>query len=207
MSRHASRVSLATALRDHARARNSLDKALRLAGSADALEQAVIYGSFGRFLRRRGEWRAVRARLEDARDRFQALGATPFLAACNDELAACGVAPKAAGVATDDLTPQETGHRANGVPETRKPRGCPRARPQRQDHGHHLHQARRAFASPARHKAGPNSRLSGVLRSTALSGVGQHPDVEPAIPRPFRNGESPAAEPGCLPGVPAAASP
>ena len=99
---------LATALRDHARARMSFERALELAPHADALEQAVLCTSYGRFLRRRGERRAARAQLEDARDRLQALGATPFIAACIDELAACGVTAHAARPsAMDDLTPQE----------------------------------------------------------------------------------------------------
>ena len=68
----------------------------------------MIRASYGRFLRRRGEVRSARGRLEEATDRFRSLGATPFLQACYEELAACGgstdVSPPSD---VDGLTPQE----------------------------------------------------------------------------------------------------
>ena len=93
---------LATARREHTQARASFDEALRLDDAADALEQGLIRASYGRLLRRRGERRAARTHLEDASDRFRALGATPFVDACAEELAA-------SGVASDDSRPPEVG--------------------------------------------------------------------------------------------------
>ena len=99
---------LATALRDHTRARRSFQRGLELSESADALEQGLIRASYGRFLRRRGERRAARTQFEDALERFRALGAVPFAEACTEELIACGVPAEATPPSvTDDLTPQE----------------------------------------------------------------------------------------------------
>jgi DNA-binding CsgD family transcriptional regulator len=99
---------LATALRDHTRARRAFVTALELGGAADALEQGLIRASYGRFLRRRGERRAARMQLEEAIVRFRALGAAPFIEACQEELVACGgTASVAPASLTDGLTPQE----------------------------------------------------------------------------------------------------
>ena len=99
---------LATARREHTRARASFDEALRLDDAADALEQGLIRASYGRLLRRRGERRAARAHLEDASDRFRALGATPFVDACAEELGANGVPSDSSTPSeVDGLTPQE----------------------------------------------------------------------------------------------------
>jgi len=99
---------LATARREHSRARASFGEALRLSDAASALEQGMIRASYGRFLRRRGERRAARAELEAASERFRALGATPLLEAYADELAACGVGSDATTPSvTEGLTPQE----------------------------------------------------------------------------------------------------
>ena len=102
------RGELATASREHAVARAAFEEALQLGDAADVVEQAMIRASYGRFLRRRGEVRSARGRLEEATDRFRSLGATPFLQACYEELAACGgstdVSPPSD---VDGLTPQE----------------------------------------------------------------------------------------------------
>jgi DNA-binding CsgD family transcriptional regulator len=99
---------LATARREHARARSAFEEALQLGDASDALEQARVRASYGRFLRRRGERRAARLQLETASGRFLRLGAAPFLSACNEELAACGVsAVPSATDESDRLTPQE----------------------------------------------------------------------------------------------------
>jgi ATP/maltotriose-dependent transcriptional regulator MalT len=99
---------LATARREHSGARTAFEEALRLGDGADALEQAVVRASYGRFLRRRGERRAARTQLEAAVERFRRLGAAPFVNSCVEELAACGVAADASvPEASDGLTPQE----------------------------------------------------------------------------------------------------
>jgi len=99
---------LATARREHTRARTSFEQALRLGDAPDALEQGLNRASYGRFLRRRGERRAARTQLEAADARFRALGATPFIEACADELAACGGATDASKPPdVEGLTPQE----------------------------------------------------------------------------------------------------
>ena len=102
------RGELSTTLRQHDRARASFEEALRLGDTADALEQALIRASYGRFLRRRGERRAARDRLEDATGRFRALGATPFLQGCSEELAALGVSTESSvPPGLEGLTSQE----------------------------------------------------------------------------------------------------
>lgn len=102
------RGELATARREHSRARSAFEDALRLGDAADALEQAVVRASYGRFLRRRGERRAARTQLEAAVERFRRLGAAPFVNTCVEELAACGGSADASmPEAADGLTPQE----------------------------------------------------------------------------------------------------
>lgn len=103
------RGELATARREHAEARERFEEALAVgAGAVDALEAGLVLTSYGRFLRRRGERRAAQERLGAAREMFLALGATPFVARCDEELAATGLAPMpAAPAATTLLTPQE----------------------------------------------------------------------------------------------------
>jgi ATP/maltotriose-dependent transcriptional regulator MalT len=99
---------LATSLRDHTEARAAFEEAVALSERAESLEWAAIRSSYGRFLRRRGERRSARAQLQAAYDRFHALGATPYLQVCAEELAACGATPDAGPpTALDDLTPQE----------------------------------------------------------------------------------------------------
>jgi DNA-binding CsgD family transcriptional regulator len=99
---------LGTARRDHAAARVAFEEALHLGDAVDVLEQGMVRASYGRFLRRRGEVRRARDQLQDAADRFRVTGSAPFLAACQEELAACGGTveeplPKDVG----GLTPQE----------------------------------------------------------------------------------------------------
>ena len=102
------RGDIATARRDHAAARSAFEDGLLLGDAADVLEQGLLRTAYGRFLRRRGEVRAARAQLEDAAARFRALGATPFLDGCNEELAACGgTSDPSLPRDVDELTPQE----------------------------------------------------------------------------------------------------
>ena len=71
-------------------------------------EQGRIELTQGQVLRRAGERRAAAATLVAAQGRFSALGAQPALQRCENELAACGLAPSARK--TRDyraLTPQE----------------------------------------------------------------------------------------------------
>jgi DNA-binding CsgD family transcriptional regulator len=103
------RGELHTARRGHRAARDAFEEALSVGGrAADALEQAMVRLSFGRFLRRRGERRKATLQLQDARQRFLVLGAAPFVERCDEELAACGEHPAAATApVTARLTPQE----------------------------------------------------------------------------------------------------
>lgn len=103
------RGELATARRDHQSARASFEAALELDnGAVSALDAALGQAAFGRFLRRRGEKRAAVARLTDARTRFSALGARPFVGRVEEELATCGVTPTRRTVELpQQLTPQE----------------------------------------------------------------------------------------------------
>jgi DNA-binding CsgD family transcriptional regulator len=103
------RGELATARRDHQAARASFGAALELdRGGVSVLDAALLQAAFGRFLRRRGEKGAAVQRLTEARTRLNALGARPFVARVEDELAACGVAPtKRTLQLPAALTPQE----------------------------------------------------------------------------------------------------
>jgi ATP/maltotriose-dependent transcriptional regulator MalT len=99
---------LAAARRDLDRARRYLTEAVEMPhDSVDALERAHALEALGRFLRRRSERRAAVARLQAARQQFQALRAEPFMTRCDDELAACGVHDPASPRPLDPLTPQE----------------------------------------------------------------------------------------------------
>jgi ATP/maltotriose-dependent transcriptional regulator MalT len=103
------RGELAVARRAPADARAAFDAAVNLgADCASALDQARAHAAYGRFLRRAGERRAAGDRLRTARVAFARLGARPFLARCDAELAACGLAvDRPAGRAEVRLTPQE----------------------------------------------------------------------------------------------------
>jgi DNA-binding NarL/FixJ family response regulator len=62
----------------------------------------------GAFLRRQGQRRAALGHLQAARSTLVRLGARPFLARCDQELAACGLAPdRAGGPPMPHLTTQE----------------------------------------------------------------------------------------------------
>jgi ATP/maltotriose-dependent transcriptional regulator MalT len=78
---------------------------------AEPLEMPFLKGQleldFGAFLRRFGSRRAAVERLQAARDRFAGLGADPFVARCDRELAACGLHPSPRGEHQVRLTPQE----------------------------------------------------------------------------------------------------
>ncbi len=103
------RGELATARRDHKVARAAFQAALELEVAVSALDAALNQAAFGRFLRRRGEKRAAITRLSDAKTRFSALGARPFVGRVDEELAACGVSPRrrTEELQQQTLTPQE----------------------------------------------------------------------------------------------------
>jgi DNA-binding NarL/FixJ family response regulator len=96
--------------RRHQAARTAFEEALLVGeGAVSALERALTHAAYGRFLRRRGEKRAAVTQLQAARAQLLAMGATPFLRRCDDELAACGVSPTEPAGTTNEvpLTPQE----------------------------------------------------------------------------------------------------
>ena len=104
------RGELEAARRRTPEARVAFLEALRLgAGPGDALETAVAHAAYGRFLRRRGERRNAVQQLQIAQDLFTGLGAAPFLARCQAELADCGwpTTHDATEAAQTELTPQE----------------------------------------------------------------------------------------------------
>ena len=102
------RGELATARREHEPARAAFEESLALGqGTATALDAALTEVAYGRFLRRRGERRAAVGRLQAARERLSALGATPYLERCDAELFACGAEPEPDRPAGPALTPQE----------------------------------------------------------------------------------------------------
>ncbi|HEX3540850.1 MAG TPA: AAA family ATPase [Acidimicrobiales bacterium] len=70
-------------------------------------EAARTHDAYGRFLRRRGERRAAASHLRDAVNEYERLRAAPLAAACRDELAACGYAPRSRTDHLAQLTPQE----------------------------------------------------------------------------------------------------
>jgi DNA-binding CsgD family transcriptional regulator len=71
-------------------------------------EQALLELAYGEFLRRTGRRRTAGDRLRSAQEQLAVLGAEPYLARCDRELAACGLAAaKAGGRDRARLTPQE----------------------------------------------------------------------------------------------------
>ncbi len=113
---------LASGIAAAARARGSLEAAKDCGAQArtafemgvacaEPLEMPFLSGllslEFGAFLRRSGSRRAAVSQLEAARQSFSSLGADPFLARCDRELAACGLHPAPHGEHRIRLTPQE----------------------------------------------------------------------------------------------------
>ncbi|HUR04435.1 MAG TPA: LuxR family transcriptional regulator [Nonomuraea sp.] len=89
-----------------ARAEESFTAALGfLDGAACPLEEARVLLDLGRLQRRTGRRRAAAARLRAAEAIFARLGARPLVAACAQELEACGLEPP--GTVRLGLTPQE----------------------------------------------------------------------------------------------------
>ncbi|MEU7857212.1 AAA family ATPase [Nonomuraea sp. NPDC049141] len=89
-----------------ARAEESFTSALGfLDGAACPLEEARVLLDLGRLQRRTGRRRAAAARLRAAEAIFARLGARPLVAACAQELEACGLEPP--GTVRLGLTPQE----------------------------------------------------------------------------------------------------
>jgi DNA-binding CsgD family transcriptional regulator len=71
-------------------------------------EQALTELEYGSFLRRVGRRTQAAAQLRAASQRLSDLGARPFAARCERELAACGLTPvKRRGVERERLTPRE----------------------------------------------------------------------------------------------------
>lgn len=103
------RGELATARRDNEVARGCFEEALETGdGVVDALEHGLTLAAYGRFLRRRGERKTAQERLLAARHHFLGLGAQPFVARVDEELAASGLpAEPAPPSAAAGLTPQE----------------------------------------------------------------------------------------------------
>lgn len=94
-----------------ARARQAFEAALDHAGAVPApFDQALVRHAYGGFLRRAGERRAALAQLSQARETFAGLGARPFLAKVDRELAGTGLAPsrkEGFDAGRVPLTPQE----------------------------------------------------------------------------------------------------
>lgn len=71
-------------------------------------ELARAHDDYGSYLRRRGERKAAGMHLRAALEGFEALGATPLVDRCRQELTACGLTPsKRTDRPSTDLTPQE----------------------------------------------------------------------------------------------------
>jgi DNA-binding CsgD family transcriptional regulator len=80
----------------------------QLAPLPTPLERALLELAYGELLRRTGRRRAAGDRLHSAQEELALLGAEPYLARCNRELAACGLAAaEAGGRDRARLTPQE----------------------------------------------------------------------------------------------------
>ncbi|MBE2315803.1 AAA family ATPase [Solirubrobacter sp. CPCC 204708] len=117
VTRAGMRANLARARGRLAWLRRDRDGALRALAQAQAViapleypyEQARIALEHGKVLRRDGQRRAATAQLLAAKAAFEALGAAPWIAQCNVELEACGVAlsPDGRRGSRDELTPRE----------------------------------------------------------------------------------------------------
>ncbi len=84
------------------RAAESLD------GVVAPFDRALLDLAHGQVLRRAGQRRAAAKRLSAARERFATLRARPYVERCEQEAAACGLAPaKRSGVDPSRLTAQE----------------------------------------------------------------------------------------------------
>lgn len=108
------RGQLADSRRDQHTARAAFDQAMSLgrddAEGVDADERAVAHLAYAAFLRRRGERRAAIAHAREARARYTALGARPFVQRADRLLNACGINDDTTTVIEDwasPLTPQE----------------------------------------------------------------------------------------------------
>jgi DNA-binding NarL/FixJ family response regulator len=72
-------------------------------------QRALLELAYGQILRRAGQRRAAAHQLQAARDRFAGLKARPYLERCDQELAACGLAPaKRSDFDPSRLTAQES---------------------------------------------------------------------------------------------------
>lgn len=104
------RARLASARADDAAARAALDEGLeRLDGLATPFLRAQLEQAYGAHLHQQGARRDAAARLESARQAFDVLGAEPYLARCERELAACARHPRRRSApGAPVLTAQET---------------------------------------------------------------------------------------------------
>ena len=80
-----------------------------LEGVVAPFDRALLDLAHGQVLRRAGQRRAAAKRLSAARERFATLRARPYVERCEQESAACGLAPaKRSGVDPSRLTAQES---------------------------------------------------------------------------------------------------
>ena len=193
------RGQLADARRDHQTARAAFDKAIDLGDDdiegVDADERAAAHLAYGTFLRRRGERRAAIEHAREARARYAALGARPFLQRADQLLNECGVPADSTDAAIEDaaiddwaspLTPQEravatliaTGRTnqqaANELVVSAKTIELPPAE--------RLREARRALASSTGQSA--ESGASRRQLDDASVRPGRHPEHPDLGPRP-----------------------
>ena len=102
------RGELAAALGDTGEAGAAFgDAEAAAATSGSGLVAGTVGLSHGIFLRRARRRGAAAERLGAARERFERLGARPWLERCDAELASCGVRPEAASDGTSGLTARE----------------------------------------------------------------------------------------------------
>jgi DNA-binding CsgD family transcriptional regulator len=102
------RGRLLAATNDLAGARRSFDAALEaLEGLPLRVDRARTTFAYGQVLRRAGKRREADALISTARDEYDTLGATTYVARCDRELKAGGVHAVRVDRAPEDLTPQE----------------------------------------------------------------------------------------------------
>jgi DNA-binding CsgD family transcriptional regulator len=101
-------ATLAHAQGNVTQARDAFARGQDAAGLADSpLVQGTFELAHGHFLRKTGRRGAAAARLREARELLESVGARPLLARCDVELSACGVRTSAGGTENLGLTPRE----------------------------------------------------------------------------------------------------
>ncbi|MBV9415171.1 MAG: hypothetical protein JO363_09365, partial [Solirubrobacterales bacterium] len=102
------RGALAHARGNTVEARDAFLRAADAAQSAGSpLAEGTLELAYGYLLRKTGRRRAAAARLQIARERFERLGAQPFVRRCDAELSACGVRVRSDEAADLGLSPRE----------------------------------------------------------------------------------------------------